>query len=117
MTTKVSKDMIVGGVASQVTPSANAATITASPAVEVFYCTATTNITFTFAGAQPTGTITEFVLELTNGGAYTITWPASVDWPSGTAPTLTTSGKDILVFYTRDGGTTWSGALSEGDSR
>jgi len=36
-----------------------------------------------------------------SGGTKTITWPASVKWPAGTAPTLsTTAGKvDIMQFY------------------
>lgn len=68
--------------------------------------------TFTFADPPDSGDFGTFVLELTNGGAFTITWPASVDWPGGTAPTLTASGKDQLVFTTRDGGTTWFGFVA-----
>lgn len=50
-----------------------------------------------------------FMLVLTSvtGAA---TWPASVDWPSATAPTLT--GKCVLVFTTYDAGVTWLGFLS-----
>jgi hypothetical protein len=55
------------------------------------------------------------VLELTNGGAFAITWPGSVDWPGGVAPTLTASGKDQLVFTTRDAGTTWLGFVAGKD--
>jgi hypothetical protein len=47
------------------------------------------------------------VLEITNGGAFAITYPASVDFVGGVAPTLTASGKDQLVFTTRDAGTTY----------
>ena len=65
-------------------------------------------------GSVLTGTIavTSFTLEITNsGGARTITWPASVVWPSpGTVPTPTT-GVDVYTFYTRDDGVTWRGAL------
>lgn len=34
-------------------------------------------------------------------GSRTVTWPASVKWPGGTAPTLTTTGGaiDIISFY------------------
>lgn len=44
-----------------------------------------------------------------NGTAYTVNWPASVKWPGGTAPTLTsTAGRsDVFVFYTNNSGTTW----------
>lgn len=65
--------------------------------------------TFTFSNPAASGDFCGFVLELTNGGAFTITWPASVDWVSGTAPTLTAAGVDQLVFTTRDGGTTYFG--------
>jgi hypothetical protein len=35
-----------------------------------------------------------------------------VDFPAGTAPTLTASGLDILVFVTTDGGTIYHGMAS-----
>ena len=75
------------------------------------------NLTLTFSNPIASGDATSFVLELTNGGAYTLTFPASVDWEGGTAPTLTAAGIDILVFYTRDGGTTWHGIVSSLDSK
>ena len=68
--------------------------------------------TFTFSNPPASGDFGAFVLELTNGGAFVITWPASVDWPGGTAPTLTASGVDQLVFTTRDGGTTYFGFVA-----
>jgi len=68
--------------------------------------------TFTFSNPPASGDFGAFVMELTNGGAYTITWPTSVDWPGGTAVTLTASGVDQLVFTTRDGGTTWYGFVA-----
>jgi hypothetical protein len=58
-----------------------------------------------------------FILELQNGGAATVTWPAAVDWPGGTAPTLTSSGYDVFVFITDDGGTVWRGVQSMKDSK
>jgi len=44
-------------------------------------------------------------------GQSTVTWPASVDWPAATAPTLSSGANevDVFVFYTTDGGTTWYG--------
>jgi len=74
-----------------------------------FSATLDQNSTFTFSNPPGSGDFGGFVLELTNGGAFTITFPASVDWPGGTAPTLTASGVDQLVFTTRDGGTTYFG--------
>lgn len=68
--------------------------------------------TFTFSNPAGTGDFCGFVLALTNGGAFTITWPASVNWPGGTPPTLTASGLDILVFVTYNAGTDWSGLVA-----
>lgn len=45
-------------------------------------------------------------LELTNGGSQSITWPGSVSWDGGTTPTLQSSGVDLLIFVTRDNGST-----------
>jgi hypothetical protein len=74
-----------------------------------FSATSTAATTWAFTNPVASGDFGAFVLELTNGGDYTQAWPAAVDWPSGTAPTLTSSGKDQLVFTTRDGGTTYLG--------
>lgn len=74
-----------------------------------FYKTITADTTFTVSGAPSSGTAQAFILELTNGGAYTITWFANLTFPGGVAPTLTASGRDVLAFFTRNGGTTWSG--------
>lgn len=58
-----------------------------------------------------------FMIELQNGGAATVTWPSTVDWPGGTAPTLTTSGFDVIVCITDDGGTNWRCVQSMKDSK
>ena len=58
-----------------------------------------------------------FALELQNGGAATVTWPGTVDWPSGIAPTLTVSGFDVIVCITDDAGTNWRCVQSMRDSR
>jgi hypothetical protein len=68
--------------------------------------------TWIFTFSAPSGNASGFVLELTNGGTYTMNWPLSVRWPGGVAPELTTIGVDVLVFITNDNGTTWRGALS-----
>jgi len=78
----------------------------------MFSLTTSGNTTFTFSGAS-SGYIQGFVLQLTAGGSHTITYPNSVDWAGGSAPDAPASGEtDILVFITRDGGTTWYGALA-----
>jgi hypothetical protein len=68
--------------------------------------------TWIFTFSAPSGNASGFVLELTNGGTYTMNWPLSVRWPGGVAPELTTIGVDVLVFITNDNGITWRGALS-----
>jgi hypothetical protein len=83
-----------------------------------FYKTVSGATTFTFATSATTGTqATGFILELTNGGSATVTWPTSVKWPSGTAPSLTASGVDVLAFISDDAGTVWRGVLSQKDSK
>ena len=64
--------------------------------------------TITFSNA-PVGKAFGFTLLTVNAGAYVLTFPASVNWAGGIQPTLTTSGEDVLVFYTFDGGTSWYG--------
>lgn len=51
------------------------------------------------------------VLLLTNAGAFAITWPASVVWLNGFTPAFKTTGVEIVELVTRDGGTTWYGAV------
>lgn len=75
----------------------------------------TSTTTFTFSNPPASGKAGSFTLELINGGSQTVNWPASVTWAGGTAPTLTSSGVDVLSFYTTDGGTTWRGFLSGRD--
>ena len=72
--------------------------------------TLTASTTFTFSN-HVVGT---YILKLTQGGtgSYTVTWPASVKWSGGTAPTLTTTvGKTDIVTLFHDG-TTFFGTYS-----
>jgi len=47
-----------------------------------------------------------------SAGDVTFTYPASVEWPSGTPPTAPADGEtDLLTFLTQDGGTTYYGRL------
>ncbi|MDP6586167.1 MAG: hypothetical protein QF535_16065 [Anaerolineales bacterium] len=75
----------------------------------------TSTNTFTFSNPSATGKACSFTLILTNGGSQTVNWPASVDWAGGSAPSLTSSGIDALVFTTIDGGTIWYGFLAGAD--
>jgi hypothetical protein len=64
--------------------------------------------TFTFSNPAPTGDASSFVLILR--GAFSPTFPASVDWSGGTAPTYATPA--VFVFTTVDAGTTWLGTMT-----
>lgn len=79
----------------------------------VFTMTLGGNVTFTFSGATNSAGCA-FSLYLSSGtGTRTVTWPAAVLWPGGTAPTLssTASATDVLVFESFNGGTSWFGSL------
>ena len=73
--------------------------------------------TYTLSGAQTltvsnvasSGSVSAFVLEVTNGGSAGLSYFSGVTWAAATAPTLTAAGVDTLAFFTHDGGTTWRG--------
>lgn len=75
-------------------------------------CTGTTTWAFTGAPASTYGA--GVILELTNGGAYSNSFPG-VYWPGGAAPVLTASGTDVLVFLWN--GSVWRGVVSMRDSK
>jgi len=94
--------------------SSGAATTVNCETGNSFSHTLTENTTFTFSNPPASGTSYSFSIEIiqdASASGFTVTWPASVDWPAATAPTLTAtaSAKDIFVFTTRDGGTNWYG--------
>lgn len=63
----------------------------------------------TLPGGQ--GAAVRILLKIANGSAFTLTWPGSIDWEGGSAPSLASSGVDWVELLTVDGGTTWYGAL------
>ncbi len=75
--------------------------------------TLTGNATFTISGAF-TGDVTDLRLMLRQDGtgSRTVTWPGSVTWIGGSAPTLQTGANafDVIGLFTVDDGTTWIGA-------
>jgi hypothetical protein len=77
----------------------------------VFSKTISGATTLTVSNVPASGTVASFILDLTNGGSAVITWWSGMKWPAATAPSLTASGRDVLGFYTFDGGTTWNGLL------
>jgi len=69
--------------------------------------------TYVFSNPPASGTAYGFTLKVTPSATVTLTWPASVDWPSATAPTAPASGAtSVFVFYTQDGGTTYYGFVA-----
>jgi hypothetical protein len=71
--------------------------------------------TFTSPAAGRARSFTLFVRQDSSGG-WTATWPGSVEWGSGSAPTLATdpNAVDVITFITLDGGTTWFGFATSG---
>lgn len=64
---------------------------------------------------SPATSVAVFRLKITQGsGGQTIAWPASVRWPAGTAPTLSTGAGnvDFVDLWTDNGGTIWYGAFN-----
>lgn len=77
--------------------------------------TLSANCTLTLTGAT-NGVACQMMILLRQGtGApWTVTWPGSVSWVGGSAPTLQTAlnAWDIVTLVTRDGGTVWFGDAS-----
>jgi hypothetical protein len=96
-----------------ITATAGATTTLALGSDNYFAATAsgTGTVTWALSGVAASGLCQSFVLEYTNGGTVTNSWFSGIKWPAGTAPTLTSSGVDLLGFITDDGGTNWRGVL------
>ena len=63
--------------------------------------------TVSFTNPPASGLAVGFAVEVVGDGSA-ITWPASVKWHEATAPTATAT-KEVYVFITTDGGTTYYG--------
>jgi hypothetical protein len=71
--------------------------------------------TVSFTNPPASGIATGFTVEVDNSaGGYALTWPSSVKWDLGAAPTATAS-KELYTFITTDGGTTYYGKKAAGD--
>ena len=74
-----------------------------------FSITPTEALDVLFSNPPASGVATAFTVEVNNSaGGYALTWPSSVKWHLGTAPTATAS-KEVYTFITTDGGTTYYG--------
>lgn len=80
------------------TVAAGAATIDWDTGTE-HYLSLTANTTLTFSNPKAGGRYV-LILQQDGTGSRTVTWPASVLWPSGTAPTMTAtaSKSDLFTF-------------------
>lgn len=103
-------ETVVGGSAGTNTTATYAVNIESG---NVFNLILNTNCTFTFSNPPASGTHGSFTLILKQGlgSGSTATWPSSVVWAAGTAPTLSTTANaaDVLTFTTTNAGTKWLG--------
>ena len=75
-----------------------------------FNYTPSANTTFAFANPPASGTAAGFALAVTPSATVALTYPASVKWPSGTAPDAPAINEtDVLVFLTDDNGVSYQG--------
>ena len=100
---------VYGGAAMNVVTLATTSNTVNVALANYFISTPAGTSTWIFTGV-PVSRDSSFVLQLANGGSYTVTWPSSVRWPANTAPTLSTNGVDVLIFSTVNTGTTWRGS-------
>jgi hypothetical protein len=77
----------------------------------VFVFTVSQATTLAFTNVPTSGFACRIRLIITNGSAFALTFPASVSWLTGIAPTLKTSGVDEVEMVTKDAGTTWYATL------
>jgi len=76
----------------------------------VFNHAPSADVAYTFSNPPTTGSAYDFTLKVAPTATVAITWPSSVKWAGGTAPTAPASGeKDVYNFFTLDGGTTYYG--------
>tara|TARA_S200002703_G_scaffold137490_1_gene127289 strand:+ start:64 stop:690 length:627 start_codon:yes stop_codon:yes gene_type:complete len=98
--------------ATTITSSSNAATLNLRDG-NIFEHTLTENVTYTFSNPAASGKVSSFVLKIkqdASASGYTVTFPSSVDFVGGTAPTLTATANaiDTFVVFTTDGGTIYN---------
>lgn len=85
----------------------------------VFQVTLSENVTaITISNPSATGNYCEIGIRLVQDGTGSRTvagWPASVKWPGGSSPTITTAANSVDWIYLRtvDAGTTWDGDFSQ----
>lgn len=86
------------------TVSSGSATLTLDTH-SAFKLTAGGNFTLTHSGTIPATQVVQGIIEITNGGAHTITYDSDFKFTDGAEPVLTSSGKDVLSFISFGSGT------------
>ena len=71
--------------------------------------TLSSNTTFT----SSIGEGHSMVLLLADGAGYTATWPSGTNWIGGSAPTLPTTGKAVILFWSEGGGTLYGAHVGD----
>lgn len=101
------------------TPTGTTQTVdyTAGNAYQLDLESATGNVTITLSNPPSTGIYGEIIIRVEQDSTTprNLVWPASVKWPGGTAPTISTGANavDIITLKTWDAGTTWYGDFSQ----
>lgn len=76
-------------------------------------CTLTGNVTFTLSNPRDGG---RYVLVLASGaGGFTVTWPAAVKWPDGSAPTITATASryDLITLMYLSGAAIYLASINQ----
>ena len=113
---EVTEDLIARGYLENTSaPTISSGTLTLNlNTSRIFLVSLNANITTLTISNTPSASSTavSFTVVLTaDGTARSVTWPASIKWADGTAPTLTSTNnkKDVLSFVSTDNGTSWLG--------
>lgn len=64
---------------------------------QMFFVAPVADITFTFINLPNADEYIISSIRITNGGAYTVTWPAASMFEGGTPPVLSASGEDLIT--------------------
>lgn len=81
-----------------------------------FEIEASDTLTIEFSNVPASGTAYACTVTIAQDATsgHAVSWPSSVQWAGGTGPAITSDpgGKDVFVFMTSDGGSTWYGFTS-----
>ena len=105
------------GLAEQVSTVGSATgtvTLVAPSTATVHALTMTGNVTIAMPSAPAGAVYLTLILKQDATGGRTTTWPSSVAWTDGVAPTLDTAAgtETVVVLFTINAGSSWTGILS-----